>query len=67
MTLALTEGNWVAVTSPDNFLGKKIGIYEGKCKKCSGAKVHLIDDTAPVRNLCIVVDKGDTIEKVSKS
>ncbi len=64
--MELSEGNWVVVSSPDNFSGKKVAVYMGKCKKCHGHKVRLHDPEASVPELCIVEDHGDTILKASK-
>lgn len=62
----ISDGNIVKVSSKDNFEGLKLAYVMGKCKKCSGYNVRLLDEDAPVLNHCILPEKGDTIVKVSK-
>ena len=62
----IKENTPVKLSSPDNFVGYKLGFYMGKCKKDGGYKVHLTGEDVSVRDLCIREEHGDTIISIIK-
>jgi hypothetical protein len=57
----------VKVSQPDSFQGIKLALYTGECKyNDGGLKVFLIDKEAPYKDVCIQIDRGDTIESVQE-
>lgn len=62
----IKSGEAVAITSPDNFRGAKLGLYVEKCKYDGGYKVYLTDYDFPYREICIQEARGDTIVTISK-
>lgn len=66
LSLDLTEGEIVKVSSADNFQGFKLAFYQKRCKDDDGYIVYLIGKDVPYSKVCIVPDRGDTIQSVSK-
>jgi hypothetical protein len=62
------QGDFVKVSQPGNFSGFHLGIITGMCKKNDGGiMVYLSGDNIITRDVCIQIDRGDTIQKITKS
>jgi len=62
------EKTIVKISQPNSFKGSKLGLYIGECKyKDGGLKVYLFDKTMPYRDICVQLERGDTLEIVGKS
>jgi hypothetical protein len=59
-------GSPVKVAQPSTFKGYKLGLVSNSnpCKD-GGVPVYLSDPTTPIKNICIHVDRGDIIVKIS--
>lgn len=66
MEVEFKPGNVVIITSPDNFVGVRLAGVLYSEKWCpDGIAVRLLAKGEPIPFVCVRVDKGDTIKKIS--
>jgi hypothetical protein len=62
------RGVFVKVSQPGNDPRIHLGVITGMCKKNDGGiMVYLTGDDIITREVCIQTDRGDTIQKITKT
>jgi hypothetical protein len=62
------QGDLVKVSQPGNDSRIHLGVITGMCKKSDGGiMVYLTGDNIITKEICIQTDRGDTIQKITKT